>query len=86
MHSLDALNPTAYAAFQVSQDLKDVVERSVSNSGGGSAKPGMTKSLSIRLSLMTPVKPMLVGTVELIIACCIVLALRPKLVVLLPWR
>ena len=61
--SLDALNPTAYAAFQVSQDLKDVVDRSISNSGDG-AKPGMSKSLSIRLSLKTPVKPMLVGVVK----------------------
>ena len=61
LSSLDALNPTAYAAFQVSQDLKDVVERALSQDTEEGAKPGMKKSLSIRLSLMTPVKPMLVG-------------------------
>ena len=57
---LDALDPNAYAAFQASHDLRDMVDRVV---GGGEevGKPGMKKSLSIRATLMTPVKPMLVG-------------------------
>ena len=61
--SLDALDPNAYAAFQVSQDLKDVVERVITRGSGGGAKPGLSKSLSIRVSLMTPVKPMLVRVI-----------------------
>lgn len=61
-HSLDALDPNAYAAFQVSHDLKGVVKRVLSKGEEvGGAKPGMTKGLSIRVSLMTPVKPMLVS-------------------------
>ena len=57
-NSLDALDPNAYAAFQASRDLRDVVERVVENRGG---KPGLGKKLSVRASLMTPVLPMLVG-------------------------
>ena len=59
---LDALDPNAYAAFQASNDLRDVVER-VQGGGdtdGGGAKPGMKKNLSVRANIMTPVKPMLV--------------------------
>ena len=54
---LDALDPNAYAAFQASRDLRDVVERVVENRGD---KPGVSKKLSVRASLMTPVLPMLV--------------------------
>lgn len=59
---LDSLNPQAYAAFQVSRDLKDVVSRvktleKHNHLTGG--KPGLKKDLSIRVNLMTPVKPML---------------------------
>ena len=63
---MDALDPNAYAAFQASHDLRDVVDRVLSASGegeegeGGGRKPGMKKNLSIRATLMTPVKPMLV--------------------------
>ena len=62
--SLDALDPNAYAAFQASHDLRDVVDRVLgaggSEGGEGEGRPGMKKTLSIRASLMTPVKPMLV--------------------------
>lgn len=54
---LDAVSPNAYSAFQVSQDLKKVVEKVtdlVLNE-----KPGLKKDLSIKVNLMTPVKPML---------------------------
>lgn len=54
---LDAVSPNAYAAFQVSRDLKDVVERVANLVSNG--KPGLKKDLSIRINLMTPVKPML---------------------------
>jgi hypothetical protein len=56
---LDALDPNAYAAFQASRDLRDVVERVIENKGNGE-KPGLGKKLSVRASLMTPVLPMLV--------------------------
>ena len=63
-HSLDALDPNAYAAFQASHDLKDMVDRILGaggeEEGGGGGRPGMKKSLSIRATVMTPVKPMLV--------------------------
>lgn len=54
---LDGLDANAYAAFQASRDLKDVVERVME--GKDESKPGMSKKLSIRASLMTPVLPML---------------------------
>ena len=62
---LDALDPNAYAAFQASHDLQDVVDRvlgrgGASGAGGDGAMPTLKKGLSIRASLMTPVKPMLV--------------------------
>ena len=60
-HSLDAIDPNAYEAFQASNNLTDVVQRCLqkkeSNAG---VLPGMSKKLSIKASLMTPVKPMLV--------------------------
>lgn len=52
---LDAVAPNAYAAYQVSLDLKDVVTRVAQLN----EKPGLKKDLSIRIKLMTPVKPML---------------------------
>ena len=67
-HSLDALDPNAYAAFQASHDLKDMVDRVLGAAGGeeGGGRPGMKKSLSIRATLMTPVKPMLVKKLKLL--------------------
>ena len=63
MSRLDALDPNAYAAFQASNDLRDVVDRVMNGGGaddGGVVKPGMKKKLSVRANIMTPVKPMLV--------------------------
>ena len=59
---MDALDPNAYAAFQASSDLKDVVDRVMERGGvsGGAIKPTMMKTLSVRANIMTPVKPMLV--------------------------
>lgn len=59
-HVLDALDPDAYAAFQASNNLADVVQRcQEKKETKAGALPGMSKKLSIRASLMTPVKPML---------------------------
>ena len=52
---LAALDPNAYEAFQASNDLRDVVDRSLSNR----RNPTLGKTLSIRSKLMTAVKPML---------------------------
>ncbi len=60
---MDALDPNAYAAFQASSDLRDVVDRVMEGGGvsGAAIKPGVKKALSVRASIMTPVKPMLVS-------------------------
>ena len=52
---LDSIAPNAYQAFQVSRDLKDVIKRASERSH----KTGLEKSLSIKVNLMTPIKPML---------------------------
>ncbi|XP_057303420.1 DNA ligase 3-like isoform X2 [Hydractinia symbiolongicarpus] len=57
-HFLDALDSNAYAAYQASSDLKKVIEKWVSGNEDSSI-PGLKKKLSIRATLMTPVKPML---------------------------
>lgn len=56
---LDSVAPNAYAAYQVSRDLKDVVTRANNLEDVSSSRPGLKKDLSIRLNLMTPVRPML---------------------------
>lgn len=58
-YRLDALDDNAYAAFQASRNLRDVVDRVMENKAGG--VPGMKKKLSVKASLMTPVLPMLVS-------------------------
>ncbi|XP_041479664.1 DNA ligase 3-like [Lytechinus variegatus] len=58
-HILDALDPNAYEAFQASRDLLDVVTRVLANQKASNGVPGMTKKLSVRAALMTPVLPML---------------------------
>lgn len=63
---MDALDPKAYKAFQASNDLQDVVERVLGEGGeGGDGRPSLKKGISVRASLMTPVKPMLVSRVTL---------------------
>ncbi|KAK7093638.1 hypothetical protein V1264_007347 [Littorina saxatilis] len=60
-HILDGLDPNAYAAFQASRNLKDVVDRVQQNKQDAqeNGKPGLAKKLSVKASLMTPVLPML---------------------------
>ena len=60
--SLDALDENAYAAFQVSRNLQDIIDRVQESKEG--AKHGMKKQLSIKAALMTPVLPMLVSHME----------------------
>ncbi|XP_071841382.1 DNA ligase 3-like isoform X2 [Apostichopus japonicus] len=57
-HILEALDPHAYEAFQASRNLRDVVDRVLSNRDANGV-PGMNKKLSVRANLMTPVLPML---------------------------
>ncbi len=56
---LEALDPNAYEAFQASRNLRDVVDRVNKNKEESNGRPGMSKKLSIRATLMTPVLPML---------------------------
>ncbi|XP_062499383.1 DNA ligase 3-like [Corticium candelabrum] len=58
---LDALDSNAYAAFQTSSNLRDVVDRLLAKrqSSASSDTPSLTRGLSVKISLMTPVKPML---------------------------
>ena len=55
---LEGLDPNAYEAFQTSRNLKDVVERAIKLK---TCKLGLTKKLSVRANLMTPILPMLVS-------------------------
>ena len=48
---LTALSPGAYEAWQASNDIADLVSRC--------QRVGLTKAVSVRAALMTPVKPML---------------------------
>ena len=61
---LDSVAKNAYAAFQVSRDLEDVVKRAnklakENEKNAKEGKPALKKDLSIKLNLMTPIKPML---------------------------
>ncbi|XP_065061080.1 DNA ligase 3-like isoform X2 [Rhopilema esculentum] len=56
-HVLHALDKNAYAAYQACSNLQDVVEKLSKRKIAD--MPGLQKSLSIKASLMTPVKPML---------------------------
>lgn len=56
---MDALDPNAYEAWQASSNLKQVIEKWEANKEGKYKIPGLTKTLSINATLMTPVKPML---------------------------
>ncbi|EDV23892.1 uncharacterized protein TRIADDRAFT_57566 [Trichoplax adhaerens] len=63
-HILDALDKNAHAAYQASSDLRDVVDRCLArktdrNNDDDDGAPKLKRDLSIRASLMTPVRPML---------------------------
>lgn len=54
-HILEAVHENAYPAFQTSRDLREVIDRVLKMRG----VPSLSKALSIRASLMTPILPML---------------------------
>lgn len=61
---LDSVAKNAHAAFQVSRDLEDVIKRAKklakeNEKNDREGKPALKKDLSIKLNLMTPIKPML---------------------------
>lgn len=58
-HILEGVHPDAYTAFQTSRDLNMVLERVLSDSSGVKHKDGKQKSVEAKISLMTPVIPML---------------------------
>jgi hypothetical protein len=59
---LDALGTNAYEAFMASRDLHDVVNRvKKAQNVTETSKGGLTKTISIRAQLMTPIQPMLVS-------------------------
>ena len=59
--SLDGLDENAYAAFQASRDLRDVIDRVLQGRKEGGKEGGGKTKLSVRAALMTPVLPMLVS-------------------------
>ncbi len=56
---LDSINSSAYEAFQVSRDLKDVIKRSSDLEKLNATSGKLKKDLSIKVNLLTPIKPML---------------------------
>ena len=60
LSSLEGLDSNAYEAFQASRNLRDVVDR-VLELRKNDGKPGMSKKLSVKASVMTPILPMLVS-------------------------
>jgi DNA ligase 3 len=56
---LDSINSSAYEAFQVSRDLKDVIKRSSDLEKTNATSGKLKKDLSIKINLLTPIKPML---------------------------
>ncbi|GAB6028919.1 DNA ligase 3 [Chamberlinius hualienensis] len=58
-HILEGVHPDAYDAFQASRNLKDVIDRILAKRDSTDGKPGMSKVLSIKAALMTPILPML---------------------------
>jgi len=63
---LDGLGPNAYEAFQASRDLRAVVNK-VLRAKDGSAKGELVKSVSVSAQLMTPIQPMLVRYMQMVI-------------------
>jgi len=56
--SLGALHSDAYEAYQTSHDLKSVVQKACSCDSSKAASSG---KMNIKLSLLTPILPMLVS-------------------------
>ncbi|GBP14778.1 DNA ligase 3 [Eumeta japonica] len=58
-HILEGLHPDAYDVFQTSQDLDMVLNRVLPQSSGVKHKDALHENVHAKLSLMTPVLPML---------------------------
>ncbi|XP_063390729.1 DNA ligase 3 [Cydia fagiglandana] len=58
-HILEGVHPDAYNVFQTSRDLGMVIDRIMSESSGIKHKDVIQKGVSAKLTLMTPVLPML---------------------------
>uniref|UniRef100_A0A8C4NA28 DNA ligase n=1 Tax=Eptatretus burgeri TaxID=7764 RepID=A0A8C4NA28_EPTBU len=58
-HILDGLDINAYEAFKASRDLRDVVDRVLSNWKVSQETTGASSSLTVSATLMIPVQPML---------------------------
>ncbi|KAI8420782.1 hypothetical protein MSG28_007990 [Choristoneura fumiferana] len=58
-HILEGVHPNAYNVFQTSRDLNMVIDRILSESSGVKHKDFIQKGVSAKLTLMTPVLPML---------------------------
>ncbi|XP_048001255.1 DNA ligase 3 [Leguminivora glycinivorella] len=58
-HILEGVHPDAYNVFQTSRDLGMVIDRILSESSGIKHKDVIQKGVSAKLTLMTPVLPML---------------------------
>lgn len=58
-HILEGVHPDAYNVFQTSRDLNMVIDRILSESSGVKHKDIIQKGVSAKLTLMTPVLPML---------------------------
>jgi len=67
-YSLSALGPNTYEAFQASNDLKNVVQRAMQ-------REKLDRRLSIKASLMTPVKPMLVCVRVVCVRLCVCMSI-----------
>ena len=67
LRSLEALDPNAYEAYQASRDLEDVVRRVLVVKENNSSVGTLTKTLSIKANLMTPVLLMLVRASNFVI-------------------
>lgn len=58
-HILEGVHPDAYSAFQTSRDLNMVLDRITSNGYTVKHKDAIQTSIQAKLSLMTPILPML---------------------------
>ncbi|XP_050665255.1 DNA ligase 3 isoform X2 [Leptidea sinapis] len=58
-HILEGVHPDAYQVFQTSRDLNMVIDRVLSTSTGVKHKDSTQETVQAKLSLMTPVLPML---------------------------
>jgi len=59
-YSLDGLGPNAYEAFQMSRDLRAVVNKVLRAQDGSASAGELNKTVTVSAQLMSPIQPMLV--------------------------